>query len=165
MDKNIIKLSYRPEIDGLRALSVLAVIFYHAEFIINKTLFLQGGYLGVDVFFVISGYLITSIILKEINKTGKFSFLNFYHRRIRRILPMLIFVTLFFIPFAWFNLLPIKLLDFSNSIVSSLFFVSNFFFIFNGQEYGDTSSILKPFSKRTIIVEEKKIIENKKESK
>jgi len=139
------KISYRPEIDGLRALSVLAVIFYHGNFIIYDKSFFQGGFLGVDIFFVISGYLITSLILKEIKVTGKFYFINFYHRRVRRILPMLIFITLFFIPLAWLNLLPTKLLDFSNSIFNSTFFSSNFFFIFNSQEYGDSSSILKPF--------------------
>jgi len=139
------KINYRPEIDGLRAISVLAVIFYHANFIIYDNLFLQGGFLGVDIFFVISGYLITSLILKEIKTSGKFNFINFYQRRIRRILPMLIFITLFFIPLAWLNLLPTKLLDFSNSIFSSTFFSSNFFFIFSSQEYGHSSSILKPF--------------------
>ena len=105
------KINYRPEIDGLRALSVLAVIFYHGNFIIYDKSFFQGGFLGVDIFFVISGYLITSLILKEIKVTGKFYFINFYHRRVRRILPMLIFITLFFIPLAWLNLLPTKLLD------------------------------------------------------
>ena len=139
------KINYRPEIDGLRAVSVFAVIFYHANFIIYGNLFLQGGFLGVDIFFVISGYLITSLILKEIKVTGKFYFINFYQRRARRILPMLIFITLFFIPFGWLNLLPTKLLDFSNSILSSTFFSSNFFFIFNSHEYGDSESILKPF--------------------
>ena len=120
------KINYRPEIDGLRALSVLAVIFYHGNFTIYDKSFFQGGFLGVDIFFVISGYLITSLILKEIKVTGKFYFINFYHRRVRRILPMLIFITLFFIPFAWLNLLPTKLLDFSNSIFNSTFFLSYF---------------------------------------
>ena len=139
------KINYRPEIDGLRAISVFAVIFYHANFIIYDSLLFQGGFLGVDIFFVISGYLITSLILKEIKVSGRFYFINFYLRRARRILPMLIFITLFFVPFAWLNLLPTKLLDFSNSIFSSTFFSSNFFFIFNNQEYGHSSSILKPF--------------------
>mgnify|MGYP001467044554 FL=1 len=124
------KINYRPEIDGLRAISVFAVIFYHANFIIYDNFFFQGGFLGVDIFFVISGYLITSLILKEIEVTGRFYFVNFYQRRARRILPMLIFITLFFIPFGWLNLLPTKLLDFSNSILSSTFFSSNFFFYF-----------------------------------
>ena len=145
MVKNIMKIKYRPEIDGLRALSVLAVVLYHANFVNNGNFLFQGGFLGVDVFFVISGYLITSLILKEINETSEFNYINFYLRRARRILPMLIFITLFFIPFAWSNLTPIRLYDFSNSILSSTFFSSNFFFISNSHEYGDVSSILKPF--------------------
>ena len=71
------KLNYRPEIDGLRAVAVIAVIFYHAEIIIFGHNLFKGGYIGVDIFFVISGYLITSLILKELNETGKFSFLRF----------------------------------------------------------------------------------------
>ncbi len=141
----MMKIKYRPEIDGLRALSVLAVVLYHANFVIDGNFIFQGGFLGVDVFFVISGYLITSLILKEINQTGEFSYINFYLRRARRILPVLIFITLFFIPFAWSNLTPTRLYDFSNSILSSTFFSSNFFFISNSHEYGDVSSILKPF--------------------
>ena len=71
------KITYRPEIDGLRAIAVFFVIFYHAEITFYEYYFLKGGFIGIDIFFVISGYLITSIILKEIEITGKFSFLNF----------------------------------------------------------------------------------------
>ena len=70
------KLSYRPEIDGLRAIAVLSVIIYHAKISILGVNFLEGGFIGVDIFFVISGYLITSIILKELELTEKFSFLT-----------------------------------------------------------------------------------------
>ena len=88
-------MKYRPEIDGLRAIAVLPVIFYYADFSI-----FQGGYVGVDVFFVISGYLITSIILSEIfNST--FSIANFYERRARRILPALPFISSFTLFAAW----------------------------------------------------------------
>ena len=69
----MVKNIYRPEIDGLRALAVLGVIFYHSEL-------LSGGFLGVDIFFVISGYLISSIIYKEFIKTKSFSFSNFYQK-------------------------------------------------------------------------------------
>ena len=86
------KINYRPEIDGLRAIAVLSVILYHAEIQIFNSQFFKGGFLGVDIFFVISGYLISSIILKELILTNKFSYSNFYERRIRRILPVLIFV-------------------------------------------------------------------------
>ena len=82
-------LKYRPEIDGLRTIAVIAVILYHAQF----QLF-SGGFIGVDIFFVISGYLISSIILKEINDSGRFSFSKFYERRARRILPALFIIML-----------------------------------------------------------------------
>ena len=88
MNKSNFSLTYRPEIDGLRAFAVIPVIFFHAGF----KLF-GGGFVGVDIFFVISGYLITSIILSEM-ENGKFSLINFYERRVRRILPALFFVTL-----------------------------------------------------------------------
>ncbi len=81
-------MQYRREIDGLRAVAVIPVIFFHAGF----TIF-SGGYVGVDVFFVISGYLITSIIISELEQ-GNFSILRFYERRARRILPALFFVML-----------------------------------------------------------------------
>ncbi len=86
------KLTYRPEIDGLRAVAVGAVILYHAQITIIGYQIFEGGFLGVDIFFVISGYLITSIILKELITTDSISFKNFYERRIRRILPVLLLV-------------------------------------------------------------------------
>ena len=73
----MIKLKYRPEIDTLRAIAVLAVIIYHANFYLFGNLVFSGGYLGVDIFFIISGYLITSIILKELIEKDSFSFKNF----------------------------------------------------------------------------------------
>ena len=79
-------IKYRPEIDGLRAIAVGAVILYHAQITILGHQPFKGGFIGVDIFFVISGYLITFIILKELINTGSFSFKHFYERRIRRIL-------------------------------------------------------------------------------
>ena len=72
------KIKYRKEIDALRGISILAVLLHHFEF--QKLFFFTGGYLGVDIFFVISGYLITSIIVKEINFSDNFSFKSFYIR-------------------------------------------------------------------------------------
>ena len=86
------KISYRPEIDGLRALAVGAVIIYHARIYLGEIFLFQGGFLGVDIFFVISGYLITSIIYKELITTKKFSVIKFYERRVRRIVPPLLLV-------------------------------------------------------------------------
>ena len=139
------KNSYRPEIDGLRAIAVFSVIFYHAEIIISDNQIFKGGFIGVDIFFVISGYLITSIILKELVKTGFFSFVYFYERRVRRILPALLFVVLTSLPFAWIYFYPIDLVDFSKSILYSLGFSSNFYFHYSGLEYGSPEGILKPF--------------------
>ena len=139
------KLNYRPEIDGLRAIAVVSVIIYHAHLSLFDHRILEGGFIGVDIFFVISGYLITSIIYKELITTGSFSFKYFYQRRIRRILPVLLLVMLISLPFAWFFLLPHTLIDFSKSILYSLGFTSNIYFWFSGQQYGAESSLFKPF--------------------
>jgi peptidoglycan/LPS O-acetylase OafA/YrhL len=139
------KLTYRPEIDGLRAIAIGAVILYHAQITILGHQPFKGGFIGVDIFFVISGYLITSIILKELITTGSFSFKNFYERRIRRILPALLFVMLVSLPFAWMYLLPNSFIDFSKSILYSLGFSSNYYFWYSGNQYGAESGFLKPF--------------------
>jgi peptidoglycan/LPS O-acetylase OafA/YrhL len=139
------KLTYRPEIDGLRAIAVGAVILYHAQVPIFGHQLFKGGFIGVDIFFVISGYLITSIILKELVTTGSFSFKNFYERRIRRILPVLLFIMVISLPFAWMYLIPSGFVDFSKSILYSLGFSSNFYFWHSGQVYGGLDGLFKPF--------------------
>jgi peptidoglycan/LPS O-acetylase OafA/YrhL len=130
-------MAYRAEIDGLRALAVLPVIFYHAD--ISG---FSGGFVGVDVFFVISGYLITSIILTEY-QAGTFSFVGFYERRARRILPPLALVCFAAIPFAVLILGPHDLVDFSKSLLAVAAFASNFFF-WSQSGYFDTGADLKP---------------------
>lgn len=137
------KIPYRAEIDGLRALAVLAVVLYHAQFSVLGAPRLQGGFIGVDIFFVISGYLISKIILVELGKTHKFSFSNFYERRARRILPVLLTVMLVSLPFAWQALLPSDLVEYSKSIISSLLISSNFFFI--PTVYIAESALQEPF--------------------
>ena len=139
------KLNYRPEVDGLRAIAVFTVIFYHAEIVLFDDYLFKGGFIGVDIFFVISGYLITSLILKELKETGHFSFKNFYERRIRRILPVLVLIMSVSLPFAWICLLPTSFVDYGKSLISSIFFSSNFYFLFTGQDYDGTFSLLKPF--------------------
>ena len=119
------KISYRPEIDGLRAIAVGAVILYHAQITLFGQQPFKGGFIGVDIFFVISGYLITSLILNELETTGKFSFIYFYERRARRLLPVLFLVMLASLPVAWMYLLPDAFIDFSKSVLSSLVFSSN----------------------------------------
>jgi peptidoglycan/LPS O-acetylase OafA/YrhL len=115
-------LKYRPEIDGLRALAVVPVILFHAGYVL-----FSGGFVGVDVFFVISGYLITTILIEDMDN-NRFSFLSFYERRARRILPALFFVMLVCIPFAWMWMLPIQLEDFSQSLLAVSIFASNILF-------------------------------------
>ena len=129
--------SYRPEIDGLRAFSVLFVILYH----LNVPLF-DGGFLGVDIFFVISGYLISKLIFFEI-KNKKFSLFNFYERRFRRIIPNLYFVILINIFVALMIFTPDKLISFSQSIIGNLFFVPNIVFWKQGG-YFDLVNTAKP---------------------
>ena len=130
-------LKYRPEIDGLRALAVFPVVFFHAGFDLFR-----GGYIGVDVFFVISGYLITSLILNEASN-GTFSLVSFYERRARRILPALFVVLLACIPFSFMWMLPSDLKAFSSSLVSVVLFASNFLF-YSQSGYFDQAVELKP---------------------
>jgi peptidoglycan/LPS O-acetylase OafA/YrhL len=130
-------IAYRPEIDGLRALAVVPVVLFHAGFDV-----FGGGFVGVDVFFVISGYLITSIILKQ-KATGTFSLLNFYERRARRILPALFLVIAVCTPFAWLWLLPRDMKDFAESVGAVSLFLSNHLFL-SESGYFDTSAELKP---------------------
>jgi peptidoglycan/LPS O-acetylase OafA/YrhL len=121
-------MRYRPEIDGLRALAVVPVILFHAGYP-----WVSGGYVGVDVFFVISGYLITKLIYEEI-RTDTFSIARFYERRIRRILPALMLVCAACIPFAWAWLLPKEFKEFGQSLVAVATFVSNIYF-YNNADY------------------------------
>jgi len=131
-------LKYRAEIDGLRAVAVVPVIFFHA----GLALF-SGGYIGVDVFFVISGYLITSIILGEQQAADGFSLAKFYERRARRILPALFAVVLACLPFAWLLLTPDELRSFAKSVIGVSTFTSNFHF-WGESGYFDTDAELKP---------------------
>jgi peptidoglycan/LPS O-acetylase OafA/YrhL len=130
-------VQYRPEIDGLRAVAVLSVILFHAGLS-----GVPGGYLGVDIFFVISGYLITSIITAEM-EAGTFSFVAFYERRARRILPPLFLVVLACVPFALFAMIPRDIVEFSKSLLAVGAFVSNFFF-WQQSGYFETDADLKP---------------------
>ncbi|WP_226505707.1 acyltransferase family protein [Pseudomonas sp. MWU16-30317] len=141
-------LAYRPEIDGLRTLAVMPVILFHA----GIELF-SGGFVGVDIFFVISGYLITSIILGEL-MAGTFSLLRFYERRARRILPPLFVVLTATLPFAWWWLEPEALQAFAKSLMAVPLFSSNFVF-WRESGYFDTAAELKPLLHTwTLAVEE-----------
>ena len=118
-------LSYRKEITSLRAIAIIPVIFYHFDFNIFKS-----GYLGVDVFFVISGYLISHKIISEI-KLGTFNFLNFYNKRIRRLLPALVFLILIINYLSSKIFLGSDLKTIFDSSIFSLLYLSNFYFLDN----------------------------------
>lgn len=123
-------LGYRAEIDGLRAIAVAGVLLFHANFT-----FIPGGFVGVDVFFVISGYLITSIILREM-ELGKFSFVNFYERRAKRLLPPLLPVLFVSILFSFATLDAESFDGFARSVYSAVGFVSNWYFLQSVSYFG-----------------------------
>lgn len=131
-------LRYRPEIDGLRSVAVVPVVLFHAGFQV-----FSGGYVGVDVFFVISGYLITGILLSDIERQ-RYSIARFYERRARRILPALLAVMLCCLPLARAVMLPGEIAGFGNSILAVLCLVSNIEF-WREEGYFSIASELKRF--------------------
>ncbi len=131
------KDQYRPDLDGLRAIAVLSVIVYHMRH--NA---LSGGFLGVDVFFVLSGFLITSIIWREA-QLRQFSIKQFYKRRVRRIMPALLLVLFVTTIAATSILLPADLIGYCRSLVATLTFVANIYF-WRDTDYFSRSSAIKP---------------------
>jgi peptidoglycan/LPS O-acetylase OafA/YrhL len=129
--------NYRPDIDGLRAIAVLSVVFFHAF-----PSGMRGGYVGVDIFFVISGYLISSIIYESLDK-GTFSFAEFYARRIRRIFPALIIVLALSYAFGWFSLLADEYKQLGEHIFAGAIFLSNFL-LWSEVGYFDNVAEIKP---------------------
>ena len=126
------KITYRPEIDGLRAIAVLTVIFYHAE--IN---FFKGGFIGVDIFIVISGYVITKLFFNN------YSLNNFIEKRIRRLFPSLLLMILTTTLFSYFFLLPIHFMNLGQSLIANMFSISNFLFFYQ-TNYWDSAVLTKP---------------------
>lgn len=139
------RASYRPEIDGMRAIAVVAVIVYHLKIDWGGGALLSGGFLGVDLFFVLSGFLISGLLFDEFRGNGRIDLGRFYWRRARRILPPLLLVMLASLPAAWALLLPSELERFSLSLAAALAFVSNVFWFFELSEYGAQSGLLQPF--------------------
>ncbi|NBS77917.1 MAG: acyltransferase, partial [Betaproteobacteria bacterium] len=133
----MLKLSYRPDIDGLRGLAILLVVIFHAF-----PNFISGGYVGVDIFFVISGFLITGLITKSI-RADSFSFFEFYGRRIKRLFPALILVLIFCYGVGWFALYATEFAQLNKHILASSLFVLNIVLWFESG-YFDTSSLTKP---------------------
>jgi peptidoglycan/LPS O-acetylase OafA/YrhL len=113
------KLIYHPEIDGLRAFAVISVLLFH-----GFPHFLPGGFVGVDIFFTISGYLITSIIFKEL-QSSSFSYWSFYQRRIRRIFPSLLLVLITCSILGWIILTPAEYELFGTHLATSAGFIPN----------------------------------------
>jgi peptidoglycan/LPS O-acetylase OafA/YrhL len=130
-------MRYRADIDGLRAVAVLIVLLFHAGF----TPF-SGGYIGVDVFFVISGFLITRLIKDQVT-AGKFKFSEFYLRRVRRLFPALFFTLLLSFVTAFVLFSPDHFARFSGALVYAVFSVSNFYF-WRESGYFDASADVKP---------------------
>src|SRR5690349_3010985 len=126
-------MEYRKDIGGLRAVAVLAVVFFH-----GRLPGFSGGFVGVDVFFVISGFLITSLIAEDC-KAGRFSFVTFYFRRVRRILPALLCIYFASTALAAFIMMPSDMAEFGRSLVSSAAFVSNHFFFHLADYFGGPS--------------------------
>ncbi len=129
--------TYRPDIDGLRAVAVLLVVFHHAF-----PPLLPGGFIGVDLFFVISGFLISTIIFQSLEQ-GTFSFLDFYKRRVKRIFPALCLVLLASFACGWFVLLPADYKQLGKHMAAGAAFVSNFAF-WSESGYFESGSKLKP---------------------
>ena len=125
-------------VQSLRAIAVLGVVLCHYQISIFK-----GGYLGVDIFFTLSGYVISMMILNDFENKS-FSIKEFYFRRFRRLAPTFLLVIIISSIASWFILYPSQIIEFSKSIISNLLFVSNFFFWSVGTEYGVESNILKP---------------------
>lgn len=132
----MIDFKYRADIDGLRAVAVILVLLFHAD------LGFTGGYIGVDVFFVISGFLITGLILKEL-EAGKFTLTSFWLRRIRRIIPAATVVVIGTFVAGYFLLLPGDYADFGKSVVAQQLMLSNFYF-WQNTGYFDGAADLKP---------------------
>ena len=133
------KKNYIKQIDGLRGISILSVILYH----FFPEVFI-GGFIGVDIFFVISGFVISKILIEEYYFTKTISIKNFYVKRIKRIFPAFFLVIFISLIFSYFILLPVYLIDFSKSSLASIFFSSNFYFFFTNQSYAAISSNFKP---------------------
>ncbi len=132
-------LKYRPDIDGLRAVAVLLVLAYHLD--ISR---FWGGFVGVDLFFVISGFLISSIILSGLD-SSRFSLLAFYERRIRRIFPALVVMLLGAAVLAYKFFMPTEFVDFGKSLLAATFSLSNVFFLRHSGGYFDAPATMKPF--------------------
>ncbi len=140
--------AYRPDVDGLRAVAVLAVLLYHAGFAA-----IPGGYVGVDVFFVISGFVITTAIQPDL-AGGRFHLRDFYERRIRRIFPPLFAMVAVSLVLGWLVLMPDDLKRLGQSSVANAVFLSNFYFLKDSGYFGATAAAKPLLHTWSLAVEE-----------
>lgn len=132
-------------IEGLRAISIVAIIFYHAKLNFSNSYFLPGGYLGIDIFFILTGYLSALKLNSEKSKISFRKFLFFLDRRLKRVLPSLLFMTLVTYFFFLNIFVPEQLLNYSDSIIASNLFLSNYFFYYLEFFFGENNTLLVPF--------------------
>lgn len=137
---------YRKDIDGLRGISVILVLLFHLNI-------LDGGYLGVDIFFVISGFLITGLVFKEIDE-NKFSLLKFYERRIRRICPMLFVVCFLTFPLAYIFMYPDQLIEYGESLIGASLNISNIIFYLQSGYFEENANFKPLLHLWSISIEE-----------
>lgn len=133
-------VSYRPDIEGLRAIAILLVVSFHAALPACR-----GGFIGVDVFFVLSGYLITNLLLREMRQDGRIDFLGFYARRARRLLPASFLVLLTTLVSGYFVFSPLEMARFSQAALATFGYVSNLFFLRNAADYFSPTVDGNPF--------------------
>src|SRR5690242_8651954 len=129
--------SFRPDIEGLRGIAVLLVVGYH-----TRLLGFQGGFIGVDVFFVLSGYLITRLLATEVQRSGHLDFANFYARRVRRLLPAINTTVLLTLIVGALVFSPLEQVEFARTARATALYAANIFFVFEATDYfgGDLSA-------------------------
>ena len=136
--------TFRFDIQSLRAVSVILVIFYHFNFTYQNIPLFSGGFIGVDIFFIISGYVISNLILEELEQKNDFKFSKFIEKRLRRLVPALYFFLYITFCFGLIFLLPRYLTQLSHDIIFNVFLTSNFYFWDSLQAYGAILGIDRP---------------------
>ena len=134
---------YIPGLNGLRAIAIMAVIAYHSKIQYLGSYIFEGGFFGVDIFFIISGYLMTILIINEYKTNKIFSFKNFIIKRIKRIVPALFFWIIVALIFGYFFFLPRYNIDLGKSALGSLIFLSNIYYYLNDTIYSDIANLHK----------------------
>jgi peptidoglycan/LPS O-acetylase OafA/YrhL len=140
------KILNRPEIDGLRAIAVCSIIIYHSQISFLDYEFLKGGFIGVDIFFFISGYLITLSLLRELILTDTLSFKIFFKKRIRKIFPIFLTVLLTSFLLSWIYLYSSDFILYAKSVITSLAFISNFFYHYSELSFGSVKYFRNPLT-------------------